>query len=547
MKLKPHFPNFSFFLRFPPSPLLLPSFSSLAAAASFSFLAISFCCVVRDHLICNGFVPRSDKLSDLGFNIQREETILDNDEGSIPNDSSDDVVRLLHDARDAFREGPNDEAKKFLRTKDHVSARRDLVELNLMLELQLRELEDGGEEFPRSRFWMSLEQKRRPIKGKGRTSKKKDREHILDHNQWVQAHCYVLFNCDCEEVEKYISEHKEFVSSRGKRKWKSVQDHSKDFVDWFREKVDFIVEEGQDIIPNNIIWLSKGPSYIAKKYTGYSVNGYRIHTMKRDANCVTQNSGVTLTAMTHSFASSKDQNPIEANVNYYGSITDTISISYHDYFCVVLFKCVWFHSEKDDDELMKGSKAKASDSQSQLPDYELQRLQKLKYNDERIQKDPYDGSSGDSDMEHDTLGIGKRQVSSQQHPVPTWEIQRKQQEQQLGSTKAHVKKRAFCSPGSIEMPEQGQNYDDEQLNETADALQEDCEGNEAADRAVVAQFGMEVWVVRAHICTTAMHNNKQTTNNAHQQTDQQQCTATNRPPAMHNITQQQQPQPPATK
>uniref|UniRef100_A0A803MTK3 Uncharacterized protein n=1 Tax=Chenopodium quinoa TaxID=63459 RepID=A0A803MTK3_CHEQI len=359
------------------------------------------------------FLVRSDKLLDLGFNIQREETSLDNDEGSIPSDSSNDVVRLLHHARDAFREGQNDEAKKFLRanrkflppfhpwhrdkrnfdgkveerhqptplngidvahllrdfpnefgkkqkkprrvvddpnpwkkrTKDHVSSRQDLVELNLMSELQPRELEDGGEEFPRSRFWMSLEQKPRflkgsnsatpqinacstsqsflpkvglPIKRKGRTSKKKDREHILDHNQWVQAHRYVLFNCDCEEVEKYISEHKEFVSARGKRKWNSVQDHNKDFVDWFREKVDFIVDEGQDIILNNIIWLSKGPSYIAIKYTRYSVNGFRFHTMKRDANCI------------------------------------------------------------------KGGKAKASDSQSQLPDYELQRLQKLKYNAERM-------------------------------------------------------------------------------------------------------------------------------------------------------------------
>ncbi|XP_021731318.1 uncharacterized protein LOC110698227 [Chenopodium quinoa] len=120
----------------------------------------------------------------------------------------------------------------------------------------------------------------RPIKGKGRTSKKKDREHILDHNQWVQVHHYVLFNCDCEEVEKYISEHKEFVSARGKRKWNNVQDHSKDFVDWFREKVDFIVEEGQEIIFNNIIWLSKGPSYIAKKYTGYSVNALRVPKIK---------------------------------------------------------------------------------------------------------------------------------------------------------------------------------------------------------------------------------------------------------------------------
>uniref|UniRef100_A0A803LYX4 DUF4216 domain-containing protein n=1 Tax=Chenopodium quinoa TaxID=63459 RepID=A0A803LYX4_CHEQI len=147
-------------------------------------------------------------------------------------------------------------------------------------------------------------------------------------------------------------EHKICVSARRKRKWNSAQDHSKDFVDWFRDKVDLILKEGQDIIPNHILWLSKGPSHIAKKYTGYSVNGYRFHTMKRDANCVTQNSGATLTAMTHSFASSKDQNPIEGNVNYYGSIIEIIEISYHGYFCVVLFKCVWFHSEMDDDELV---------------------------------------------------------------------------------------------------------------------------------------------------------------------------------------------------
>ncbi|XP_021754565.1 uncharacterized protein LOC110719895 [Chenopodium quinoa] len=47
------------------------------------------------------------------------------------------------------------------KTKDNLSGRRDLVELNLMLELQPIELEDGSEEFQRSRFWMSLEQKRK--------------------------------------------------------------------------------------------------------------------------------------------------------------------------------------------------------------------------------------------------------------------------------------------------------------------------------------------------------------------------------------------------
>ncbi|XP_021746190.1 uncharacterized protein LOC110712077 [Chenopodium quinoa] len=64
---------------------------------------------VRDHLICNGFIPRTDKLSKLGIGIERERTILDNDEGSNPNDCNDDIVGLLHDARDAFRKGPNDE------------------------------------------------------------------------------------------------------------------------------------------------------------------------------------------------------------------------------------------------------------------------------------------------------------------------------------------------------------------------------------------------------------------------------------------------------
>uniref|UniRef100_A0A803MD24 DUF4216 domain-containing protein n=1 Tax=Chenopodium quinoa TaxID=63459 RepID=A0A803MD24_CHEQI len=199
------------------------------------------------------------------------------------------------------------------------------------------------------------------------------------------------------------------------------------------EKVDLILKEDYDNIPDHILWLSKGPSHVAKKYTGYSVNGYSFHTMKRDANCVTQNSGVTLTTITHSFASSKDQNPVVGNVNYYGSITEIIEISYHGHFSVVLFRCQWFHSEKDDDELitvnmnktvskeepftlanqahqvfyvedlnredwhmlfksllesfqmMKRNRPKVSVSQSQLTEYELQRPQKLKFNAERME------------------------------------------------------------------------------------------------------------------------------------------------------------------
>jgi len=56
---------------------------------------------------------------------------------------------------------------------------------------------------------------------------------------------------------------------------------------------------------------------VAKRYTAYFINGYRFHTKKRDAPRITQNSGVTLSTTTDSFASSRDQNPIDGNVVYY--------------------------------------------------------------------------------------------------------------------------------------------------------------------------------------------------------------------------------------
>ncbi|CAI0550700.1 unnamed protein product, partial [Linum tenue] len=46
----------------------------------------------------------------------------------------------------------------------------------------------------------------------------------------------------------------------------------------------------------------------------------KFHTLGHEKNLQTQSSGVTLTAMTSSYASSKDKNPVLANVSYYGAI-----------------------------------------------------------------------------------------------------------------------------------------------------------------------------------------------------------------------------------
>uniref|UniRef100_A0A803MTE6 DUF4218 domain-containing protein n=1 Tax=Chenopodium quinoa TaxID=63459 RepID=A0A803MTE6_CHEQI len=161
----------------------------------------------------------------------------------------------------------------------------------------------------------------KPTRRKGKATKKSQYGFMIDHNTLAQAHTFVIFNCNSKDVERYIK------------------------VQWFKQKV--ALEEV--VISDHVKWLSQGPSYVAKRYTGYFVNVYHFHTMKRDANSSCQNHGVTLTALTPSFASSKDQNPILGDVAYYGSIEDIIEISYHGHFSVVLFKCVWFYSELDDD------------------------------------------------------------------------------------------------------------------------------------------------------------------------------------------------------
>uniref|UniRef100_A0A803NBL8 DUF4216 domain-containing protein n=1 Tax=Chenopodium quinoa TaxID=63459 RepID=A0A803NBL8_CHEQI len=295
--------------------------------------------------------------------------------------------------------------------------------------------------------------------------------------------------------------------------------------------------------------------------------------MKRDANCITQNNGVTLTATIHSFASSKDQNPVVENVNYYGSITEIIEISYHGHFSVV-FRFQWFHSEKDDDELitvnmnktvskeepfilanqahqvfyvedlnregwhyaiqippreMKRSRPKVSASKNQLTEYERQRLQKLKFNAERMealgsasvankileektnvlfcpsamQNCTPENEDDDSTSEYD----GKNEVSKQvnksslcpktmadavevnsrkKHAVDEVQIihslkvarvqdQCIQKKQQVISEKKGSK-RAFCSPGSINARICGAAFN-ENDNDEADALSKNDEAD----------------------------------------------------------------------
>nr|XP_025670299.1 uncharacterized protein LOC112770094 [Arachis hypogaea] len=165
---------------------------------------------------------------------------------------------------------------------------------------------------------------------------KKGEIFSLDDKSRNQAHSYILLNCG--KIEDYVREHE--ADQQG-TSWVKAKNHSMNFPSWFKARA------MRQNVPDWIKELSRGPNKIAKRYSGYFINGYRFHTRQREARRKTQNSGVTLVALTTSFASAKDPNPIRAKVSYYGRINDIIELDYFGNFKVVLFRCDWYETQED--------------------------------------------------------------------------------------------------------------------------------------------------------------------------------------------------------
>ena len=124
--------------------------------------------------------------------------------------------------------------------------------------------------------------------------------------------------------------------------YKRERDHKKEFYIWLKDQV-----EKKEGYSSELLALAKGPQRAARRFTGYVVNGLRFHTKKRDGKCTTQNSGVHLMALTTSFSSTKDKNPIVGEVSYYGAIEEIIEVDYWGALSVVLFRCIWYQKDKD--------------------------------------------------------------------------------------------------------------------------------------------------------------------------------------------------------
>ncbi|KAK2363891.1 hypothetical protein QL285_088825 [Trifolium repens] len=161
----------------------------------------------------------------------------------------------------------------------------------------------------------------------------------IDSRSKAIAHRYIMFNID--DIQAYIREHERVSRYTKQGKYIKAKRQSQDFSEWFK------IRALKDDVPFHLRALSRGPNTVAKRFSGYVINGYRFHTIKRDARRKTQNSGVTLVSLTESFASSKDENPKTGLITFYGAINDIIEFDYYGELKFVLFKCDWFEAKEE--------------------------------------------------------------------------------------------------------------------------------------------------------------------------------------------------------
>ncbi|KAK9075753.1 hypothetical protein SSX86_004082 [Deinandra increscens subsp. villosa] len=177
---------------------------------------------------------------------------------------------------------------------------------------------------------------------------------LLDLDTLAVAHSYVLFNCS--EVDEFRTEHLAIVRRENRKRKLRERDiqrlHSETFESWFQDHVAELLSSGDHRITEDLRILASGPAEFVTKYKGFIINGFRFHTKDLEKNRKTQNSGVMLEAMTNSFSSARDNNPIMGDVTYYGILNEIIELEYDADKKVVLFHCDWISNgsrKKQDD------------------------------------------------------------------------------------------------------------------------------------------------------------------------------------------------------
>ncbi|OMO68751.1 Transposon, En/Spm-like protein [Corchorus capsularis] len=160
----------------------------------------------------------------------------------------------------------------------------------------------------------------------------------LDSLARIQAHRYVLHHH--ELMEPFRVEYKNHLRANARSRRPNPRELDKLFIETFHDWIVQRVRDGVNVT-EEVLDLARGPDTMVKRYSAYVINGFRFHTKSREQKRRTQNSGVVVTSSTISYASARDRNPLEGDVNYYGILNNIIELNYYNKFKVVLFRCDW--------------------------------------------------------------------------------------------------------------------------------------------------------------------------------------------------------------
>jgi len=157
------------------------------------------------------------------------------------------------------------------------------------------------------------------------------------------AHFHVLQHMT--DVHPYIDEHNKILQQQNpsrSARWLS-DEHNKKFVSWFKSRV--MEAPVDETVTETVNWLAFGPNIVVKSYQGYDINGCTFYTKSQDGKSTTQNSGVTLIAISREISRAKDAGPSHLTSSYYGYIEEIWELDYRE-FTIPLFRCKWVDNRK---------------------------------------------------------------------------------------------------------------------------------------------------------------------------------------------------------
>ncbi|KAF6173069.1 hypothetical protein GIB67_009989 [Kingdonia uniflora] len=193
----------------------------------------------------------------------------------------------------------------------------------------------------------------------------------LETLKYEQVRRWVLSSYDgIEEWEKKYDIYLRDYMRVSRRRGSTNVGKPLDYILWLREQF-------ENLEMSTLKRLVDGLSFKVTSYKAYRVNGFVFCTADSESCKTTQNSGVKMKAMTNFVASTRDQNPREAETIYYGVVKEIIELDYYD-FPQTIFYCDWVRVE----DKVNGC---AFDPKANLT---FVNLQKLKRNS-KVDDEPY--------------------------------------------------------------------------------------------------------------------------------------------------------------